>query len=191
MGALTLVSPPEPRADRVREIPAAELRRAQAGDADALRVWVETYQDRVFAYVGRMLGRRDPAMVEDVCQECFLRALRALPRFDPSGPARLSTWLLTIATRLCLDQLRRPIRSEPLVDEAVVPPTAEDHVLAARVEVAIADLSPDLRATLVLRAVAELSVAETSAVLGVDEGTVKSRLSRARARLRETLGGWT
>jgi len=188
---LSLLQPMEPPPDGAREISPDTLRRAQAGEAGALRAFVETYQDRVSRLVGRMLHARDPTMVQDICQECFLRALRALRRFDPAGPARLSTWLLTIATRLCLDHLRRDRPTGPIPEDAAVAPVAEDRVLAVHVEAALATLAPDLRATLVLRVVAQLSVAETAAVLGVDEGTVKSRLSRARARLREALGGTT
>jgi RNA polymerase sigma-70 factor (ECF subfamily) len=174
-----------------REISIERLRLAQTGREDALHEVVETYQDRVFGLVGRMVGRSDPAMVEDISQECFLRTFRALHRFDPGGPARLSTWILTIATRLCLDHLRRarPVESEG--PEPTTAPTSESRLRWASVQAALRRLPADLRATLLLRVVADRTVAETAEALGVDEGTVKSRLSRARARLREALGETT
>src|SRR3954447_21718894 len=89
-----------------RELDEVSLARAQRGDRAAQAVLVERYQRPVFALLSRMVGR-DRAAVEDLAQETFLRALRALPRFSLQGPARLSTWILTIATRLALDQLRR------------------------------------------------------------------------------------
>src|SRR5215831_16089459 len=88
------------------------LARAQRGDEPACRTLVERYQRPVFALLGRMCGH---ARVEDLAQETFLRVFRALPRFDRSGPARLSTWILTVATRLALDELRRrPLRTVEL-----------------------------------------------------------------------------
>ena len=81
------------------------LSRCQAGEQAALRLFVEHYQRAVFALLSRVLGQRPE--VEDLAQETFLRAIVALPGFAPAGPARLSTWLLTIATRLALDVCRK------------------------------------------------------------------------------------
>src|SRR5262245_52508694 len=80
------------------------LARCRERDPAALRAFVERYQRPVFALLSRMLGRVPE--VEDLAQETFLRAFRALPSFDPHGTARPSTWLLTIATRLALDGYR-------------------------------------------------------------------------------------
>src|SRR5215470_592892 len=91
-----------------RELDDVTLARAQRGEAAAWRALVEHYQRAVFALLSRMLapsGRA--ALVEDLAQETFLRAFRALPAFDRGGRARLSTWILTIATRLGIDELRR------------------------------------------------------------------------------------
>ncbi len=197
---LALVKDPEPPpAPRARELDDATLARARTGDEAACRALVETYQARVFAVVGRTLGRPSStggARVEDVCQECFLRVFSSLRRFDPDGPARLSTWILTIATRLCLDELRRRRRTPEMLDvddaglaspalgEAVV----LEQALKRRVERALASLSPELRATFALRVTGELSVDDTARALGVDTGTVKSRLSRAREKLRAQIG---
>lgn len=192
MPALTVIrSPPAPAPSR--ELDAATLTRAQRGDEAACRALVELYQGRVFAVVGRTLGRDRAARVEDVCQECFLKVFRALPRFDLEGSARLSTWIFTIALRLCFDELRRTRRPHVELPEDLRAPSVTEEValeraLQARVERALATLTPELRATFALRVTAELSVEETARALGVDEGTVKSRLSRARQQLRDQLG---
>jgi RNA polymerase sigma-70 factor, ECF subfamily len=101
-----------PRAEPLDEL---TVRRAQRGDERAWRALVARYQQPVHALVWRMLAGRARHRVEDLVQETFVRVLRALPTFDPAGPASLTTWLLTIATRLALNELRRP---EPAVLEA-------------------------------------------------------------------------
>ena len=168
------------------------LRRAQRGDEPAWRALFERYQAAVHAVIWRMLAGRDLHRVEDLVQETFLRVLRALPAFDPAGPATLSTWILTIATRLALNELRRP---EPAAldsaDEPAGDVRADDASERSRLASAIAsgvDALPDAqRAVLVLREYHELDYGEIAAALEIDLGTVKSRLARARAALRAHL----
>jgi RNA polymerase sigma-70 factor (ECF subfamily) len=88
------------------ELDAETLGRAQQGDRGARRALVERYERPVFALVSRLL-RAEPAGWEDIAQETFLRVFRELPRFVHTGQARLSTWILTIATRLSIDRLRK------------------------------------------------------------------------------------
>ena len=88
-----------------RELDEATLAACRLGEPQALRRFVVRYQDLVFAFVSRSLGRGPH--VEDLAQEVFMRAFRALPRFEPSGAARLSTWLLTITSRLVVDARRK------------------------------------------------------------------------------------
>ena len=175
-----------------RELDELTLRRAQRGEEAACRALVERYQRPVFALIGRMLGRRDG--VEDLAQETFLRAFRALADFDPRGPARLSTWLLTIATRLCLDALRRrvpetlPLESaRALEGGARTDATVDRRTLGLALAAAVASLPHDQRAVVVLREWHELDYDEIAHALDLDLGTVKSRLSRARAALRQAL----
>src|SRR5215213_1464126 len=97
-----------------RELDEVTLARAQRGDRAAQAMLVERYQRPVFALLSRMVGR-ERALVEDLAQETFLRVLRSLAGFTVNGPARLSTWIVTIATRLALDHLRR---RAPRMDEA-------------------------------------------------------------------------
>lgn len=166
------------------------LRRAQRGDERAWRDLVERYQQPIHALIWRLLAGRARHRVEDLVQETFVRVLRALPGFDPAGPASLSTWMLTIATRLALNEMRRP-EAEALHDE---PPgtertdaAAERRRLGAAIAAGMATLPDGQRAVLVLREYHGLDYQDIAAVLELDLGTVKSRLARARAALREHL----
>jgi len=177
------------------------LAAAQRGEPWACRAFVRAHQDAVFALAWRILGRAGRGgQAEDVAQEAFARALRSLPRFDPTGVAKLSTWVLTIATRTVIDELRRrPTRHEPLdavagelVDPARPDVDAEQRRLARAIADAVDELGPEVRAAFVLRAYHDLSYPEIAAALGIDIGTVKSRLFRARQALQARLngGGW-
>jgi RNA polymerase sigma-70 factor, ECF subfamily len=176
-----------------QELDELTLRRAQRGEAQACRALVEAYQRPVFAIVSRMLapaGLR--ARSEDLAQETFLRVFRALPRFELGGPARLSTWVLTIATRLALDELalKRPdtaVLDVELPGPARTDAQSERRALHAAIACAVAALAPDHRAVFLLREVHELSYEEIARALDVDVGTVKSRLSRARTALQTQL----
>ena len=172
------------------ELDELTLRRAQRGDEAAWRELVTRHQHAVHGLIWRLLAGRSRHRAEDLSQETFVRVLRALPRFDLHGPAKLHTWILTIATRLALNELRRPEMGS-LPDE---PPAAEDAYapverrrLAARIGAAMAALPPYQRATVVLRELHGLDYEEIAAALDIDVGTVKSRLSRARVALREAL----
>jgi RNA polymerase sigma-70 factor (ECF subfamily) len=176
------------------ELDQVTLARARRGDPSAFAALVALYQRRVFALCGRMLTGRPPAAVEDVAQEVFLRVFRGLRDFDPAGPARLSTWILTVATRACLNVLRRATREAPLVDgpteEAEEDPelTALHRERRRRVEAALGALAEEMRAVIVLRAYHDFDYDEIAAALSLEVGTVKSRLCRARAALRAALG---
>jgi len=148
----------------------------------------------VFAVIARIAGTG--AHVEDLAQETFLRALRAFPTFDIGGPARVSTWLITIAARLALNARQHSARKVvvlPLADATNVRDAATPETERARRELgqaivrAAADLSDDQRAAFVLAEFHGLSLAEIADVLETQEATVKTRLFRARAHLRERL----
>ena len=166
--------------------------RAAAGDTAAFAALVRRHQARVFGFILRMTGMRDEAM--DLTQDTFMKAWQALPGWRPE--ARFGTWLLQIARNAALDALRRrqSVQFAPLDDALPVAdlrPGPED-VFAARqrsacLEVALARLPADQREILLLREIEGLSYDELATVLGVQEGTVKSRLARARAALSERL----
>jgi RNA polymerase sigma-70 factor (ECF subfamily) len=181
------------RAQALAEVDEITLARAKRGEEPARRALVERYQRPVHALLFRMLGGRGD-VAADLAQETFVRVFGALARFSPAGPARLSTWILTIATRLALNELRRRPH-EPLADaEVEVPGGArpdrelERRAVAAAVRRAIGELKPDYRAVLILREYHELEYEDIAVALEIDLGTVKSRLARARGALREALG---
>ena len=174
------------------EVDLETLRRCKAGDPLAQRAFVLCYQRPVFALLSRLLGRGPH--VEDLAQETFLRAFRALGDFDPGGPARPSTWLLTIATRLALDdRKRRRFPTVPLDEAEPRPAPGDPELLAERarlgraIEDAARELSEDQRAAFLLLEFHGFSVAEAASTLKIPENTVKQRVFRAREKLRSRL----
>jgi RNA polymerase sigma-70 factor, ECF subfamily len=174
------------------------LARAMRGEPDAFRVVVERHEGAVFALIGRIIGRRrGQGLVEELAQETFVRVFHALPNFGRTGRWNLTAWILTIATRLCIDELRRhPAAEEPLTrahDQADERQSAEVDAERRRIALAISravdDLSGEQRAAFVLREVHGLEYEAIAEALGIDIGTVRSRLSRARAALRAALSG--
>src|SRR5258705_1990950 len=150
------------------EIDDVTLRRAARGEEGANRAVFDRYHQRVFAYLWRMFGPRATlALVEDLTQDTFLRAFEALPRFSVDGPARLSTWLLAIATRIAFNELRRQRRrgggstvelvEDNLRGEGRTDQHAERRAIGARIAAELAKLSPEHRAVFVLREYHDLS----------------------------------
>jgi len=169
------------------------LARARRGDPSAQALLIERYGRQVYALVGRMMAGRGH-VVDDLAQDTMIKVLTNLHRYDPAGPAKLSTWILTVATRTCIDGLRqaRPSVSLDAIDamrsSEDLERRAGQRELTRQVVEAMAELSADQRAVLVLRAYHDFDYAEIAEALGVEEGTVKSRLGRARAALRRALG---
>jgi RNA polymerase sigma-70 factor (ECF subfamily) len=179
----------------VAEIDELTLTRARQGDPAALSAVVRHYQRPVYALVGRLLVHRRAEALDDVAQEAFIRVCRGLRRFESNGRARLSAWILTVATRTCLNALRdgRRVlaRDAAAAEEGADDTRGDDPERAAsererrrRVEDAVAALPEEMRAVLVLRAYHDFDYDEIAAALGLEIGTVKSRLGRARAALR-------
>lgn len=186
---LGVVRNPRPSDDG--EIDDRTLRLAAAGDRDASRTLVETYQRRVFALASRMLAGRGRATIEDVAQDTFLQVFRRIASFAPGGPAKLSTWILMIAARRAIDELRKQRPALFAEVERTSDARGDDRAirkeLVAAIEGALRELSPELRAAFLLREYHGLDYTEIARSLAIDLGTVKSRLSRARAALRERL----
>jgi RNA polymerase sigma-70 factor (ECF subfamily) len=178
----------EPAADE-----AALLARLRAGDAQAFETLVITYQHRVFGVALRMLDSR--AEAEEVAQETFLRAHRALRDFR--GDARLGTWLYAIASRVCLNRLGSAARRHERSDDAALlrlpaavadaASVVERQELSAALQQAIAALPDERRIVVVLRDLEGLAYEEIAHVLGLELGTVRSRLHRARLDLKAKL----
>lgn len=141
-----------------------------------------------------MLFNSSTADVDDLAQETFLRVFRGLPRFEDKGPGRLKKWILTIAARIAIDHLRRTRPPQETFDEAVHGPStartdelAQFRHLSDRVDRALGELGAEQRSVLVLRQLHAFDYQEIADILQIDLGTVKSRLHRARARLRNAL----
>lgn len=186
------MSEPQPEPARVEEIDRAVLERARAMDPVAMRAFVVRYQRQVFALLSRVMG--PGPHVDDAAQDTFLKAFRALPAFDPAGPARVSTWLLTIATRTALDVRKRkrfPLAQLDAADAVPAGATPEsEHArgeLRAAIARAAAELSDDMRAAFVLADVHGFTMGEIAAALGIPENTAKTRVHRARQHMRERL----
>ncbi|MEP9381491.1 RNA polymerase sigma factor SigE [Nocardioides sp. KR10-350] len=154
---------------------------------------VEQHSDRVYRLAYRLTGNRPDA--EDLTQEVFVRVFRSL---DSYSPGTFEGWLHRITTNLFLDQARRKqrIRFDALSDERAQRltssgPTPDDAYTDQRfdddIEHALATLPPDFRAAVVLCDVEGLSYEEIAQILGAKLGTVRSRIHRGRAMLREAL----
>jgi RNA polymerase sigma-70 factor (ECF subfamily) len=165
------------------------IRRASAGDAQAVRQLYERYAPRVYAVVRRIAGEDD--LAQDYAQEAWIRAIRALPTFR--GDSRFSTWLHRIAVNAALQALRRSStrrkREAPMPDSVPVGPRVRDSLLETRLETALDRLPEGMRQVLILHDVEGYTHEEIGETLGVTSGTSKSQLFKARAKMRAMLDG--
>jgi RNA polymerase sigma-70 factor (ECF subfamily) len=168
------------------------LARARKGDLAAFEEVVRRYQRRVYGVALRIVRAHDVA--DDVSQEAFVRAWRSLDRFDAARP--FGPWICRIAANLAVNHVRSPrAREEGLPDGHAQTPSADAGPLAAVLDgearrvldEAVAGLGPEQRAVFVLRAVEEMSYEEIAQALGISQGTVMSRLFRARERVAKAL----
>ncbi len=159
---------------------------ARNGDPVAVGRLYEQHAARVYAVVRRVCGDVDRA--EDLAQEAWLRAFRALPTYR--GDASFATWLHRVAVNVALHDLRTRKRlGERPLDEGALPSPAvrEQPLLRVRLEGAIDRLPAGMREVLVLHDVEGYKHHEIAEMLGVSTGTCKSQLYKARARMRELL----
>lgn len=171
------------------ELDELTLRRAQQGERAALDELVVRYHPMVHALVWRMACAKGESHVADLVQDSLIRVVQNIARFDPSGPARLSTWVLTVTTRVVLNDRRRDPSRETLELTACIDPAtaAADREIGAAIARAVLDLPDAQRIAFVLREYHDLDYSEIAKVLDIDVGTVKSRLSRARSAVRDSL----
>ncbi len=160
------------------------IARAKAGDDQAFEALLRQFERPVLGLCTRMLGQGGDA--EEAAQDTFFKFHRALGSFDEER--RVEPWLFRIAFNECRDRLRRRRVSVAFIDSAVAP-TAEESIVLAEVREAISRLPDRERAALLLREIDGLETGEVAERLGTTELTVRSQISRARARLREWLGG--
>lgn len=168
------------------------IARARRGDADAFEQLVVAYRDQVFRLALRMCGNEADA--DEVAQEAFLSAWKALPNFR--GDSQFSTWLYQLTSHAAIDLMRREkrqIAAEDITEVSAPDPApgpqqqAEQSETRQAVRDAMAQLSPEYRQIVVLRFLQELSYEEIGAVLKLPPGTVKSRLNRAKSQLKDIL----
>lgn len=164
---------------------------ARSGDLRAFEELVRRTSADTYLLAKRLVS--DPDDARDVVQEAYLRAFRSIGRFR--GDAQFTTWLYRITANCASTHLgrRRRHRHDELDEEVDVPDTRPDHDPAAmasaallrdRLEAAIAELPPRLRAVVVLRDIYDLNHAQIAEELGITESAAKVRLHRARRRLR-------
>lgn len=162
-----------------------------SGDVAAFNELMDAHEDRVFAICLRMLRDRESAL--DATQETFLTVFRKADRFK--AKAAFSTWLYRVAVNTCYDQMRKakrkkadrlPETHDPVDVSSTDAFDAAD--LRPTIEEALANLSEEFRSTVVLVDLQGMSLEQASDILEVPQGTVKSRLFRARRQLAEDLG---
>ena len=172
------------------------LRRACKGDVQAFEELMQSHESRIYAIALRMMGNREDA--QDCAQEAMVRIYRAMGSFK--GQSALATWIYRITMNTCLDELRRrkarKVTSlDSLVNNGWSPTdtgdTPEEHGLRVEkqnaLNQAIQSLPDDMRAAIILRDVKGYSYDEIASILDANVGTIKSRISRGREKLREIL----
>ncbi len=178
------------------------IKRCQEGDSEAFGELVTLYENKILNYCYRMLGNRTDA--EDATQEVFVKLYRFIGSF--TGQSAFSTWLYKIAFNVCLDYLRKNKKHTSdtvslhqqnaegeefllnIEDKGLTPYESAQMSEAQRaLALALEQLSEDQRRVVVLRDVEGLSYEEIGEVMGIAEGTVKSRINRARLALKKLL----
>jgi RNA polymerase sigma-70 factor, ECF subfamily len=160
-----------------------EVERAAAGSHAAFAAVVRATQIDVQRCCAALV---DSGSAEDLAQETFLRAYRVLPSFR--GEASVRTWVLGIARHVCVDELRRRDRRRRTLSHRPPQPAALDPTADADLRLLVAALAPERREAFVLTQVVGLGYDEAAVVCGCPVGTIRSRVSRARADLVAMLG---
>lgn len=203
-GASSVVAGPDAHLSAVVDVDAALVERVQRGDQRAFEMLVVKYQRRIERLIARMV--RDTDLVEDIAQETFIRAYRALPNFR--GESAFYTWLYRIGVNTAKKALLG-LKRDPLVTEAALASMDDDDdssrvenemtsgetpetLMASRqvaetVNEAIEALSEDLRQAITLREIEGLSYEEISEMMNCPIGTVRSRIFRAREAIASKL----
>ncbi len=186
------------------EIPYETIDAAVRGDQAASRDIVEKLHRPILSTIHRFLGRRYANEVEDVAQDIFLKVFRALDRFDPERGVKFTTWVYTFVRNHCFDVLKK--RRIPTVSMHLEGEGGEEREwdledergrdpgsislgteLGEVIETALQTLNPEQRLVFVLREYEQLELRSIAEIMDCSEGTVKSRLHRAKDALRQRL----
>jgi len=179
------------------------IERLRERDERAFNELVEAYETRIYQLVYRMLGRRDEA--EDMAQEVFVQVFKAIGQFR--GDAKLSTWIYRIAANLCRNRIKYLSRRhdgaqddyDAMADRSAASPgkgvtvgdvarpdqMVEGYQAENIIQQCLAELDPEFREVLVLRDIEDLTYEEIAEITGLADGTVKSRIHRARLALKQ------
>lgn len=176
------------------------IQRAKRGDVQAFNALVLAYQDQVYSTTYRIMG--DPAQADDMAQDAFVAAFRKIQQFQGGN---FKAWLIRIAINICYDELRRrkrrptesiddddyDIEANPkLISKAENPELhAQRAELRSAIEECFSHLSEEHRVVVMMSDMEEYSYEEIASAVNISLGTVKSRISRARGRLRDCLKG--
>jgi len=192
-----LNDPAETPSNPANEDDLSLVRRTQEGESEAFGILVRRYQERIYALAFRLTG--DHASADDLAQETFVRAFRGIRRFQERSS--FYTWIYRIALNLAFTHWKRKrnrkeLNLEPEILEKQSDPSrrsrdgsgeARAREIAAALEKALADLSPEHRSTVVMREMEGLSHGEIARISGCSEGTVRSRLHYAKKILKRKL----
>ncbi len=177
------------------------VKKAQKGDGKAFEILMEEYFKKIYNIALRMTNNADDAA--DMTQEVMIKLFRNIGSFK--GDSKFSTWVYRVATNTCLDELKKMRRhshaslnaeidtgeGEVAIEVEDTAPTPEERAerseLKGMVAAAVEKLSPDHRAAIILRDIRGFSYDEIARILNCSEGTVKSRISRARAQLKAVI----
>jgi len=170
------------------------IKRVQAGDSEAFALLVSRYHRNLLNFIYRLVG--DPALVEDLGQDVFLNVFRTLPDFNPDRGVPFAAWLFILARNRCASELRsrgkrRFVGLEEIAELPMSGLSAEEALLSRERHEALRrsleQLSEPFRTTLLQRLEGK-SLEEMAITQGVSTGTVKSRLFRAKERMKEAVG---
>lgn len=179
------------------------VERAKSGDIEAFEQLVISCQKKVFNIAYRMIGNYEDA--NELAQEVFLKAFRSIKKFK--GDSLFSTWIYKVTANVCLDEIRKRKKKvvisldqeiefndgevkRQIPDNAPTPDMeAETNELKSAVNESIAQLPDDYKSMIVLRDIQGFSYDEISKIVNCPEGTVKSRINRARQALKKILQG--
>ncbi|MCA8958735.1 MAG: sigma-70 family RNA polymerase sigma factor [Planctomycetes bacterium] len=178
------------------------VQRAQAGDPEACREIIERLHQPMLGFIYRMLGPNYRDQMEDIAQDVFLKVFRSIERFEVERGVKFSTWVFTFTRNHCLDLMKKrrlktismsqageDATPRDFADEATRTPEqlAGSIEIGARIDAALASINPEQREVFELRERRGMEYTDIAKRMGVAEGTVKSRLHRARLALRELL----
>ncbi len=182
----------------MEEVRLETLERAQGGDGEAYRELVKAFERPVHHTVFRLVGTRFPAEIEDITQDIFVKLFRSLPQFDVNRGTKLSSWVFTFVKNYCFDVLKRrrlstvPLETKgqdgrpldlPSEDQGPDQQLASKEVQRAIAE-AVDELPREQKLAFVLREYEGQSYADIAEITNCSEGTVKSRIHRAKEALR-------